>query len=586
MGEKVRSIGGVMIGIVTPRAPHKRLAMKHGIATFGSSFATWRLRLPPLVRAMADSEALVRSMPPLKRAPGVLGTGAAPPLPHFGAASALRSELQALRTAEGRLDALLDGEPRETVERAPVLHLQRPAACAVPQVAAAKVASPPEATRLARSDAGARAGPPIFPHRGPVPQVAHQVTAAAVSTPGAFVFDLSLDRYFAAWCAACAEMRAYWRQRRNDNSRKWLGTRSSALALWSFFCSLRCHVDQPLQRPSRGIRVREKQTHFSGTFFSCSDRGICKILLDGDREVCFRAAEALWEIVALPHPFLAGLAFLAWTLSHAQDEDLKIDGLRTALMFNQVMGKSSGKLTMLAVMQEEAAKGLKFCFGAWKKAMKSKSLKKFTLNRQRELFRAWLEILLMEKHDRAIETLDSTRSRLSKAGQLRVKRNEQCLRIKVKLEKMHFLRLGFFNRLILQSWQMLCIYRRAQEEGKKSARQKLALSSLQLSEVMSKKTTASIMPHFQAWVARARHAKRLTKAAEGTIATMLGGSLSVVFRAWKMMKMSDYQKVAAQLQSREREFNELSEISRSFFAFSQDQGFCMFSQSKGSGFIV
>ena len=187
----------------------------------------------------------------------------------------------------------------------------------------------------------------------------------------------------------------------------------------------------------------------------------------------------------------------------------------------------------------------------------------------------------MEKHDRAIETLDSTRSRLSKAGQLRVKRNEQCLRIKVKLEKMHFLRLGFFNRLILQSWQMLCIYRRAQEEGKKSARQKLALSSLQLSEVMSKKTTASIMPHFQAWVARARHAKRLTKAAEGTIATMLGGSLSVVFRAWKMMKMSDYQKVAAQLQSREREFNELSEISRSFFAFSQDQGFCIVFAVKG-----
>jgi hypothetical protein len=41
---------------------------------------------------------------------------------------------------------------------------------------------------------------------------------------------------------------------------------------------------------------------------------------------------------------------------------------------------------MMAVMQEEEAKGLKFCFNAWKKCMKSKSLKKFKLKKQRDLY--------------------------------------------------------------------------------------------------------------------------------------------------------------------------------------------------------
>jgi hypothetical protein len=54
--------------------------------------------------------------------------------------------------------------------------------------------------------------------------------------------------------------------------------------------------------------------------------------------------------------------------------------------FSESTRKSSGKLTMMAVMQEEEAKGLKFCFNAWKKCMKSKSLKKFKLKKQRDLY--------------------------------------------------------------------------------------------------------------------------------------------------------------------------------------------------------
>jgi len=47
---------------------------------------------------------------------------------------------------------------------------------------------------------------------------------------------------------------------------------------------------------------------------------------------------------------------------------------------------------------------------------------------------------------------------------------------------------------------------------------------------------------------RVKLARKVQRAAEGTIAAMLGGSLSLVFNAWKMMKMSDFQMVQAGLQ--------------------------------------
>lgn len=501
------------------------------------------------------------SMPPLfRREAAPAKSGAAP--------ASLRSELSTLRRAEGRLDALIQAEtsPRphasdfrqpETPAKQEVNVAKRPEISQISQISQHLPVQIPQVPAVSR---------PQRPHRP------HRPDPAPMGQSG-FVFDLDLKRFFVAWAAVCKDMRAYWRQRRNENSRRWLDSRSKllALALWSFFGSLKQQLDQEMpSKPEKGIRVREKKSQRPGTFFSSSEKGICKILFDGQEEVCFRSCDQLLEIKSLPHPFLANLAFLAWTLSHALDEDLKIDGLRTALMFNQIMGKSSGKLTMMAVMQEEEAKGLKFCFNAWKKCMKSKSLKKFKLKKQREIFRGWLEILLMDKHDTAVELLATTEQQRSVAAQQLQRRIAQCEQVKVKVEKVHLMRLDFFLLLVFQSWHLASRYVRAAAEGQREARQALALSSLKLSEAMTKKTTSFVAPHFQAWANRVKLARKVQRAAEGTIAAMLGGSLSLVFNAWKMMKMSEFQMLQAQLQRREREFSELQEISQSFFSFSQE----------------
>lgn len=61
-------------------------------------------------------------------------------------------------------------------------------------------------------------------------------------------------------------------------------------------------------------------------------------------------------------------------------------------------------------------------------------------------------------------------------------------------------RLDFFLQLVLQSWRMSCTYRKAHEEQSREARKALALSALELSEVMGKRSTKDVMPQFQAWV--------------------------------------------------------------------------------------
>ena len=51
---------------------------------------------------------------------------------------------------------------------------------------------------------------------------------------------------------------------------------------------------------------------------------------------------------------------------------------------------------------------------------------------------------------------------------------------------------------------------------------------------------------------RVKLARKVQRAAEGTIAAMLGGSLSLVFNAWKMMKMSDFQMIQAKIPDENR----------------------------------
>ena len=254
---------------------------------------------------------------------------------------------------------------------------------------------------------------------------------AACSGSG-FVFDLDLGRFFAAWRAVSEDVAWYKRRRRDKASRLWLQSRVLCQFFWSLVSnSLQRFVEKPLPLPSkltRGMRCRQKQSQRSGTFLSSSEKGICKVVFDGEEEPTLIPAASLVQVCIVSHPFLAGLAFLAWALAHAQHEDLKMDSLRTALMFNQVMGKSDKSkvcsLAMLAVMQEEEQKGVRFTFMAWKKLIKSSLLRTFRVKRQRFFFRAWLETFFMDKHDYALELLGASQAQSKREIARRVSREE------------------------------------------------------------------------------------------------------------------------------------------------------------------
>ena len=69
---------------------------------------------------------------------------------------------------------------------------------------------------------------------------------------------------------------------------------------------------------------------------------------------------------------------------------------------------------------------------------------------------------------------------------------------------------------------------------------------------------------------RTSQARKLKQAAQNTIKALVGSSLSTVFRAWKQMKLSNYQSLVAKLHQREREYSELHELSESFFQCSRE----------------
>ncbi|CAE7289176.1 SKOR, partial [Symbiodinium microadriaticum] len=409
--------------------------------------------------------------------------------------------------------------------------------------------------------------------QAPRPGASNPRASDGGGTRRGFVFDLTLDRFFAAWHAVSRDARHYGRSRRDANSRKWLRTQCSTRFLWSLVASLQCFVDKPLPaKLFRGMRCRHRSTQNAGTLLSSSERGICKVVFDIEAEPALVPAMQLVRVCVVPHPFLAGLAFLAWALAHAQQEDLKIDSLRTALMFNQVMGKSSGQLTMLAVMQEEAVKGLKFCFAAWKKTVnrKAQALRKFWLKGLREAFKAWLETLLLDRHDRALDLLTRTQAELKQLQITALARQAQADRLRgCVLEVRHACFEGSFVRRVLFSWRRLS-RSRLMAESRARARQALAASALQVAEAMGKLTISFLRPHLQAWASHTSQARKLKHAAENTIKALVGSSLSTVFRAWKQMKLSNYQSLVAKLHQREREYSELHELSESFFQCSRE----------------
>ena len=135
------------------------------------------------------------------------------------------------------------------------------------------------------------------------------------------------------------------------------------------------------------------------------------------------------------------------------------------------------------------------------------------------------------------------------------------------------------------------------------ARQALAMSALRVAETMGSVTVSYVRPHMQAWalrlimrkpdffkvphctwpgtsmpsasdcppqVSHAKQTRNLKRAARSTVKALVGNSLSAVFRAWKQMKLSQYQTLVAKLHQRDREYSDLHVLSESFFHCSRE----------------
>lgn len=106
-------------------------------------------------------------------------------------------------------------------------------------------------------------------------------------------------------------------------------------------------------------------------------------------------------------------------------------------------------------------------------------------------------------------------------------------------------------------------------EERTVARRALALSSLKLSDHLAAMDLKGLKPLLSAWASRARQKRRVRRTAAKSLA-LLAPTLPLAFRAWKELKMSGYQAVKAEFLKRDREFQQLLEISQAFFGLSQE----------------
>eukprot|EP00434_Breviolum_minutum_P038506 symbB.v1.2.034158.t1/scaffold4292.1/size81749/1 len=125
-------------------------------------------------------------------------------------------------------------------------------------------------------------------------------------TEAGFLFDLETECYFRAWSSIASTMRRAKRQKREENSRRYLGKKAKAQVMWALVDGLYgyevCRFVRNADTLSRGQRMRLAPRGRSGSR--------CKVLFDGKEEAEMVATEELLKVQIGAHPYAAGVAFL------------------------------------------------------------------------------------------------------------------------------------------------------------------------------------------------------------------------------------------------------------------------------------
>ncbi|CAE7362444.1 unnamed protein product [Symbiodinium natans] len=242
------------------------------------------------------------------------------------------------------------------------------------------------------------------------------------------LFDLDLEGPFQGWRKAARQSRLWKRRKREENARRYLGKWGRAQAVWALLGAL--HGLVSAYRPvadasslSRGQRVRAHGQ--SGAFLSCTDKGVCKVLFDGTSDAQIVPTQDLDKIEPGHHPFMVAIVFTAWSVLSASSLQLATSRLRSDLAFHRAFGKLGRCLLSMAMLTDPRI-AMKFVVSGWHALVAGKEAEKTRLRRLREVFKAWLEVLVMVKHNNVLDRLDETKLELEQARAKHLKAGQRC----------------------------------------------------------------------------------------------------------------------------------------------------------------
>eukprot|EP00435_Cladocopium_sp_Y103_P005953 s1038_g1.t3 len=444
------------------------------------------------------------------------------PLPPLDSADVLEAQLQNVETflseMRSRGAAAARGEPWPPTAKATTGSATTASSLwRAPEAGGAATApSAPSAGRLWLRDAP-KSVPSAVPSAGPSAQRSlaprHDKLANGDEDWG-YVFDLETEWYFRAWSSIAKTMRTAKRQKREENSRRYLGKPARAQTLWALVDGLYGHETlRPLGlhgagRLLRGQRMRRLFGE-GGTFLSCMEKGArCKVLFDGKSEAETVASEELFKVQTGAHPYAAAVAFLVWNLFTVSQNQLRLARLRSELGYHRGWGKIGRALLRMTTFSDPSL-ALQLTLRRWRSCLVQKEAKRLRLERLQQVFKAWFEVLVMVKYNNAMDQLERTSEKLQTA-------KTKCLEAETRTEKMKA-PFSFFQRErcdayysrnledqgytpgeVLFAWQWAVKLSRSTKDFALQARLRRAEQTLKLSDSFGQ-GTADLKPIFQAW---------------------------------------------------------------------------------------
>lgn len=368
-------------------------------------------------------------------------------------------------------------------------------------------------------------------------------------------------------------MRTAKRQKREDNSRRYLGKPARAQTLWALVDGLNGHETlRPLglHGATRLLRGQRMRRHWGqgGTFLSCMEKGArCKVLFDGKLEAEMVASEELFKVQIGAHPYAAALAFLVWNLFSVSQNQLRLARLRSDLGYHRGWGKIGRALLRMTTFSDPRL-ALQLTLQRWRSSVVQKEAERLRLERLQQVFKAWFEVLVMVKYNNAMDQLERTSEKLQTAKAKCLEAETRTEKMKGRLQELIWMDWDLWCSWVLFAWQWAVRLCRSTKDFALQARLRRAEQTLKLSDSFGQ-GSADLKPTFQAWSSLVKRDRKRKIMAARWMYGVGTDTLEEVFRAWRGVKYAEFERVSQLLRRKEQDFQELQGLSSHLYTFSQ-----------------